>query len=692
MQNQDNEAVLITEPRCVVMSSSNRVGDASVVRVEPLRFQNVDVSDQAHKNPLLRFLESTTGFSLVTDPNNTNINKRYSNPSSPERIFSNKDDMNVNATELEEIVRRDRNNQITQVGEYDACREYNCRCSDDNEDDGSSDDETSDEEEDDEGERHQAQPYQQNQQESMSMSLINTIIPRIHVNGPGGRFPLSIRRNQPRNGAVRQQRDVIYLLGRHYDAILDYDLRREDESSLFWFTYRCDFPSMDPYGITSDAGWGCMLRASQMLLAQALRLHYRGRDWRPPTAQLNQSISYRRSDPFVQNLLTWFADFPSSNSYDSGDCLYSLHNMVGAGLNHDKLPGEWYGPGTACYVLRDLVQRHERQQKVSLQTHQPKTKIDIHNSSGTFGAASRKMFRVHVASSEGAVYRDEIHNLMTRDVKKNLQTAINETQIKEGDTNRTMPSKNQPSHPLDFSAWEEELIEPSSDHEKRREFLQWDTGLLLLIPLRLGLRSFQSEYVDVVSYTFSLPQSVGVLGGRPRGARWFFGAQVNNGTGCTTSNQVFGLDPHTVQTAPRRRTAFVNGMSKVMVELSDEYLRSIHTTFVETFSLEKMDPSIALGFYCHDHADLENVFDNLQRFKELHPSSPELFNVQDSAPNYNDDSNDMMVTSTIGPDDDSTSDFHHEEEDFVVNVSNPSLLVKTTFVTDDEEEDEYVML
>lgn len=59
-----------------------------------------------------------------------------------------------------------------------------------------------------------------------------------------------------------------YVLGRTYHPINDYHPRRDDESSLFWFTYRCDFPEIAPYNITSDAGWGCMLRSLQMLCAQ----------------------------------------------------------------------------------------------------------------------------------------------------------------------------------------------------------------------------------------------------------------------------------------------------------------------------------------------------------------------------------------------------------------------------------------
>ena len=122
---------------------------------------------------------------------------------------------------------------------------------------------------------------------------------------------------------------MTYLLGRTYHPIHHYNDRRDYESSMFWFTYRCDFPEIKPYGITSDAGWGCMIRSAQMLLAQTLRLHYRSRDWRPPYL-----LSRRRQDPFMRSMLTWFADYASAT-----ENVYSLQNMVAAGIKYDRLPG-----------------------------------------------------------------------------------------------------------------------------------------------------------------------------------------------------------------------------------------------------------------------------------------------------------------------------------------------------------------
>jgi cysteine protease ATG4 len=319
----------------------------------------------------------------------------------------------------------------------------------------------------------------------------------------------------------------------------------------------------------------------------------------------------------MRSILTWFADYPSTS-----DNVYSLHNMVAAGLaKYDVLPGEWYGPGTACYVLRDLVDMHERQQQ----------------------ATARKVFRVHVASN-GSVYRDVVEELMTRDARAKL----------EEDKSNSVGKRAPPEHPLDH-VWEDELIESAN--------LEWDTALLLLVPLRFGLKYFNEDYIRAVAHSFSLPQSVGVLGGRPRGARWFYGA-VSDGS------KIFGLDPHTVQSCPRKRMATVNGNQKPIVELSDDYLRSVHTTFPEVFSLLKMDPSVALGFYCRDRKDLESVVSSLRQNKQENQSSPELFTISDTAPSYtgnvSSEMDEAMMANMTGSLLDETEEGLSDEDEYVV--------------------------
>jgi len=416
----------------------------------------------------------------------------------------------------------------------------------------------------------------------------------------------------------RKKIPFVYSLGKRYHPVHEYDERKEYEGSLFWWTYRYDFPEINC--ITTDAGWGCMLRSAQMMLSQALRIHFKSRHWKP-------SPTRAREDDFVTSLMTWFADFPSRT-----ESVYSLHNMCAAGVaKYEVLPGDWYGPGTACYVMRDLVALHQQKQS--------------------------NVFRVHV-SSEGTVYNDLVLELMTKDAakKKRLsQQQQQQQQQQQGDEKEGEEDENvvEPLHPLDPA-----ISEPPQLDLKE---LEWDTSLLLLIPHRLGRDYVEEKYVKSVAQIFSLPQSVGILGGRPRGARWFYGAYADG-------SKVLGLDPHTVQLAPGKKESNSGaGKNKLSVDLTDEYLASVHTPYPDILDLNRMDPSIALGFYCRNKKD---YFD-LQKALCNNPSmTPQVVSFVDKVPNYmaSPSVNDMMLNDLDIDDafDEPEEDELSEEEDYVL--------------------------
>nr|Q8NJJ3.1 RecName: Full=Probable cysteine protease ATG4; AltName: Full=Autophagy-related protein 4; AltName: Full=Pexophagy zeocin-resistant mutant protein 8 [Komagataella pastoris]AAL25849.1 Paz8 [Komagataella pastoris] len=138
----------------------------------------------------------------------------------------------------------------------------------------------------------------------------------------------------------------------------------DDVYSKIWLTYRAGFPPIardkdsptftlgallrgqfdfNEIGFTSDAGWGCMIRTSQSLLANALLFLHLGRDW-----------VFKAKDPANvehDRIISWFVDIP--------DEPFSIHNFVQQGIKCcDKKPGEWFGPSAASRAIKNLCKEY----------------------------------------------------------------------------------------------------------------------------------------------------------------------------------------------------------------------------------------------------------------------------------------------------------------------------------------------
>ncbi|KAJ4905015.1 Cysteine protease ATG4b [Raphanus sativus] len=114
---------------------------------------------------------------------------------------------------------------------------------------------------------------------------------------------------------------------------------------------------------------------------------------------------------------------------------------------------------------------------------------------------------------------------------------------------------------------------------------EW-TSVLLLVPLVLGLDKVNPRYIPSLIATFSFPQSLGILGGKPGASTYIVGVQEDKG---------FYLDPHDVQ-----QVVTVNK------ETQDVDTSSYHCNTLRYVPLESLDPSLALGFYCRDKDDFDD--------------------------------------------------------------------------------------
>nr|CAB3486211.1 unnamed protein product [Digitaria exilis] len=243
------------------------------------------------------------------------------------------------------------------------------------------------------------------------------------------------------------------------DSDSDHAAFLEDFSSRIWITYRKGFDAISDSKLTSDVNWGCMVRSSQMLVAQALVFHYLGRSWRkPPEKPYN---------PEYIGVLHLFGD--------SEACAFSIHNLLQAGKSYGLAAGSWVGPYAMCRAWQTLIRTNREQD----------------------------------AAADG---------------KENFPMAL---YVVSGDEDGERGGA--PVVCIDVAA------QLCSDFNKGQS--TW-SPILLLVPLVLGLDKINPRYIPLLKETFTFPQSLGILGGRPGTSTYIAGVQ---------DDRALYLDPHEVQ-------------------------------------------------------------------------------------------------------------------------------------------------
>ncbi|KAJ9554395.1 hypothetical protein OSB04_018440 [Centaurea solstitialis] len=353
----------------------------------------------------------------------------------------------------------------------------------------------------------------------------------------------------------------IWLLGVCYKICLEdpsqepvhsigYAAFSEDFSSRILTTYRKGFVSIGDSKYTSDVNWGCMVRSSQMLVAQVLKLGCLWGKWlvNPSTPGSNPGASslwalginsgQHALAPFDRDYIEILHMFG-----DSQDSAFSIHNLLQAGEGYALAPGSWVGPYAMCRTWETLARR-----KIEENEHQDQP----------FPMA------VYVVSGDEDGERGGAPVLCIQDASR---------------------------HCSEFS----------------RGQLEW-SPILLLVPLVLGLDKVNPRYLPLLAATFTFPQSLGILGGRPGASTYLIGVQ---------DDKVFYLDPHEVQQASFTlgflfRSTLVTCCFVCLqaVNISKDNLEadtsSYHCNVVRQIPLESIDPSLAIGFYCRDKEDFDD--------------------------------------------------------------------------------------
>ncbi|KAM5228658.1 LOW QUALITY PROTEIN: cysteine protease ATG4B [Ctenodactylus gundi] len=244
---------------------------------------------------------------------------------------------------------------------------------------------------------------------------------------------------------------------------------------------------------------------------------------------------------------------------DRKDSYYSIHQIAQMGVGEGKSIGQWYGPNTVAQVLKKLA---------------------------VFDTWSS--LAVHIAM-DNTVVMEEIRRLCRASLPCAGATAF----PVDSDSDR---------HCNGFPAGAEVTNRP----------LPW-RPLVLLIPLRLGLTDINEAYVETLKHCFMMPQSLGVIGGKPNSAHYFIGY---------VGEELIYLDPHTTQPA---------------VELTDSCFipdESFHCQHPPCrMGIGELDPSIAVGFFCKTEDDFNDWCQQVKKLSLLGGALP-MFELVEQQPSH----------------------------------------------------------
>ncbi|XP_068575260.1 cysteine protease atg4da-like [Cebidichthys violaceus] len=264
---------------------------------------------------------------------------------------------------------------------------------------------------------------------------------------------------------------AVIMFGQSYE-LRDHDERerfRRSFASRLWLTYRRGFPQLAGCSLTTDSGWGCVLRTGQMLLAQGLLLHLmppgwtwcvshhavkddmdlpasrpadvaeRGPDAKEAPNKKGRKLSLgslldRPMEATHRRVASWFADHPTAP--------FGIHQLVELGKSSGKKAGDWYGPSIAAHILRKAVA----------------ASADLPN------------LVVYVAQ-DCTVYLEDVKRLCERPLPQPWKSVI------------------------------------------------------ILVPVRLGGQDLNPSYIACVKKLLTLECCVGIIGGKPRHSLFFVGFQ-----------------------------------------------------------------------------------------------------------------------------------------------------------------------
>ncbi|KAH3760454.1 glycoside hydrolase family 43 protein [Pelomyxa schiedti] len=322
-----------------------------------------------------------------------------------------------------------------------------------------------------------------------------------------------------------------------------------DFRCVLWFTYRKNFSPIAQSDLTTDTGWGCMLRSAQMMLARVFVCKHFGGGTEHKTLP---GSPYPLVVPLDIdcNIIKLFLDVPPAP--------FSIHNIIAkhrkikldSGESMSEPLSEWFAPATVANIFMQILHEYNSKYHICVRMYVPHDMV---------------------------LHRQTASGLMTAPCPQFVDSC--------------------PGIPQPSTAARPDSNKGAPPHS---------CSLFILIPIRLGLEQISDCYIEGLKLCLRLPQSVGIIGGRPRQSLYFLGYQ---------DDQLIFLDPHIVQSfTPEPFTT-----------------ETYHCPFPQLIDIRDIDPTLALGFYCHTLEDMNNLLDMLYEIQKA-TANPIVWVQDDTVP------------------------------------------------------------
>ena len=347
------------------------------------------------------------------------------------------------------------------------------------------------------------------------------------------------------------------------EKYLDHDKFINKLKNIPWFSYRKNFDIFEQNNkiFSSDAGWGCMLRSSQMILAQGLCKLY----------------SIEKLNDFINKYFAYFYDnkIPikymckngiNSNNNNNLEKIKGLENMSG---RYNDLKKEYI---TSPYSIRNLikVESYEKKGLKAGEWFSNTTTLKL------ISFINKDMYENNDCDFKIINFPNQI--IYIQEIIKNCFEEEKRNEIKNDNlsVNDIIKEKNINDDDI--------FIFDGKKYILKDKFI-------IFVSIRQGLNKLNEEVYDKVLKVFDIPTNIGIIGGNNTKAYYFIGKCDKN---------IIFLDPHFVQT-----TIPLEKIGK------NEVIESYIPRDIYYIPIEEVSPALSIGFAIKDMKSFNNLMNIL---------------------------------------------------------------------------------